>query len=173
MPTSGIPTVVAATRTLDAPFGAITLFASTDALVAVTFPGQAPPKGVAADSTGQVRADAVLDLAARELADYFAGLRQTFTVPLAPLGTDFQLAVWQALRVIPFGEARSYGWQAQHIGKPKAVRAVGGANGRNPLSIIVPCHRVIGADGSLTGFGGGLDTKRWLLDHEAAVLKKG
>ena len=105
----------------------------------------------------------------RELDEYFAGQRTEFTLPLAPSGTDFQQSAWKVLCGIPFGETISYGEQARRLGNPNAVRAVGGANGRNPIGIIVPCHRVIGADGSLTGFGGGMDVKRTLLDHERKV----
>ncbi|MGH6628423.1 MAG: methylated-DNA--[protein]-cysteine S-methyltransferase [Burkholderiales bacterium] len=101
-----------------------------------------------------------------QLDEYFAGTRTEFDLKLAPNGTPFQLAVLQALQEIPYGETRSYLDIASRIGRPKAVRAVGAANGRNPLPIIIPCHRVIGTDGSLTGFGGGLPTKRFLLDLE-------
>ena len=112
-------------------------------------------------------ADSVL-AAAREQLDAYFDMRLThFDLPLEPRGTDFQRRVWDSLRAIPFGETISYAELARRIDKPKAVRAVGAANGRNPLMIIVPCHRVIGADGSLTRFGGGIDRKRWLLDHEA------
>jgi methylated-DNA-[protein]-cysteine S-methyltransferase len=114
-------------------------------------------------------ADAVLS-AAREQLDAYFGTRLTrFDLPLEPRGTDFQLRVWDSLRAIPFGETISYAELARRIDHPKAVRAVGAANGRNPLMIVVPCHRVIGADGSLTGFGGGIERKRWLLDHETRV----
>jgi methylated-DNA-[protein]-cysteine S-methyltransferase len=101
-----------------------------------------------------------------QLAAYFAGELTTFDVPLAAVGTPFQRSVWAALRRIPYGETRSYGQLAQALGRPEAVRAVGAANGANPLGIIVPCHRVVGADGSLTGYGGGLDRKRFLLELE-------
>lgn len=103
----------------------------------------------------------------RQLAAYFAGELHDFDLPLAPQGTPFQQSAWAALRAIPYGETRSYRDQAVAIGNPKAVRAVGLANGRNPLPIVIPCHRVIGANGSMTGFGGGIDTKRFLLDLEA------
>jgi methylated-DNA-[protein]-cysteine S-methyltransferase len=103
-----------------------------------------------------------------QLDEYFAGTRQGFDLDLAPHGTAFQLAAWSALRDIPYGETRSYSQQAAALGRPTAVRAVGAANGRNPLSIVVPCHRVVGATGSLTGYGGGLEIKRWLLAHERA-----
>lgn len=103
---------------------------------------------------------------ARQLEAYFLGQLRDFDLPLAPRGTEFQRAVWQALSEIPFGETRTYAEQAGSLGNPKAVRAVGAANGRNPISIVVPCHRVIGANGTLTGYAGGLPRKRWLLHHE-------
>lgn len=112
--------------------------------------------------------DPVLAQAARELREYFAGERHEFSVPLDFTGTEFQNKVWHALRSIPFGETRSYGELAAQIGAPKASRAVGAANGRNPIPIILPCHRVIGSSGSLTGFGGGLPMKKQLLAHERA-----
>jgi len=105
----------------------------------------------------------------RQLAGYFAGERTAFDLELDLAGTPFQQRVWKALREIPYGETRSYGEQAKRIGAPDAVRAVGHANGQNPIAIVVPCHRVIGANGSLTGFGGGLPRKRWLLEHERSV----
>lgn len=108
----------------------------------------------------------VLHEARRQLAEYFDGTRREFDLPLHTSGTAFQELCWVALRRIPYGETRSYGQQAQLIGHPKAVRAVGGANHRNPISILIPCHRVIGASGALTGYGGGLDMKEWLLRHE-------
>jgi methylated-DNA-[protein]-cysteine S-methyltransferase len=109
--------------------------------------------------------------AAREqLAEYFAGERHEFALPIELDGTPFQQRVWEALRTIPYGETRSYGQIAHQIGRPDRARAVGTANGSNPVSIVVPCHRVIGADGSLTGYGGGLDRKRYLLDLESGVL---
>jgi methylated-DNA-[protein]-cysteine S-methyltransferase len=103
------------------------------------------------------------------LTEYFAGSVHEFDVALAPAGTEFQKKVWRELRRIPFGETISYGELARRIGQPAASRAVGHANGQNPISIIVPCHRVIGADGTLTGYGGGLERKKWLLEHEAAA----
>ena len=113
--------------------------------------------------------DELLERARAELARYFAGEDVVFSIPLAPRGTAFQRDVWRALLTIPRGETRSYHDVAEAIGRPRAVRAVGQANARNPISIFVPCHRVIGRDGSLTGYGGGLDVKRWLLDHEARL----
>ena len=118
--------------------------------------------------TGWTRDDSAFDDIRTQLGEYFAGERTEFTLPLNPSGTAFQTKVWLALRDIPYGETASYGETANAIGSPTASRAVGLANGQNPISIIVPCHRVIGANGSLTGYGGGLDAKRWLLSHEAA-----
>jgi len=108
-----------------------------------------------------------------QLEQYFARKRTTFTVPIAAIGTPFQQRVWAELRTIPYGETRSYGQLAEAIGNRSAMRAVGAANGRNPISIIVPCHRVIGSDGTLVGYGGGLERKRFLLDLEQATLPSG
>lgn len=108
--------------------------------------------------------------AAEQLAAYFDGRLRVFSLPLHLQGTPFQLKCWEALRTIPYGKTISYGQQALRVGNPKAARAVGGANHRNPISIIVPCHRVVGADGGLTGYGGGLDMKAWLLAHEREQL---
>jgi methylated-DNA-[protein]-cysteine S-methyltransferase len=116
-----------------------------------------------------VRDDAAFAEATRQLREYFDGRRTSFALPLAPAGTAFQQRVWMALRAIPYGQTVSYGDIARTIGNPKAVRAVGLANGRNPISIIVPCHRVIGSDGALTGYGGGIERKQWLLTHEGAI----
>ena len=115
---------------------------------------------------GWVRADAEFDTVRRELTEYFDGKRESFDISLAPDGTDFQRDVLDALQQIPYGETRTYGEIAEDLGNPKASRAVGAANGRNPIPILIPCHRVIGSDGSLTGFGGGIDTKQFLLDLE-------
>jgi methylated-DNA-[protein]-cysteine S-methyltransferase len=104
-----------------------------------------------------------------QLDEYFAGERDAFDLPLEPQGTEFQRAVWNALAAIPFGETRSYGQIAEKVGRPKAARAVGMANNRNPIAVIVPCHRVIGAGGALVGYAGGLERKTWLLDHERAA----
>jgi methylated-DNA-[protein]-cysteine S-methyltransferase len=112
----------------------------------------------------------VLDEAARQLSDYFDGTRKSFSVPLDLVGTPFQMKAWYALADIPYGTTVSYADQARRIGHPTAIRAVGAANGRNPVAIFLPCHRIIGSDGSLTGFGGGLERKRYLLEHEAAQL---
>jgi methylated-DNA-[protein]-cysteine S-methyltransferase len=147
------------------PIGAVGLYADDEALVRIRLPGE---RGVAPE--GERRAGhPVLRAAAEALEAWFAGELTRFALPLRPVGTPFQLAVWEALAAIPYGERRSYADVAAAIGRPKSVRAVGAANGRNPLPIVVPCHRVIGADGALVGFGGGLAAKAWLLDHEARV----
>lgn len=119
----------------------------------------------------QAPGTALLQETARQLNAYFAGTLTEFELPLRMEGTAFRMKCWQTLCTIPYGETISYAEQARRIGNPKAVRAVGGANHRNPISIIVPCHRVIGADGSLTGYGGGVDVKAWLLGHEQKVRK--
>jgi AraC family transcriptional regulator of adaptative response/methylated-DNA-[protein]-cysteine methyltransferase len=108
----------------------------------------------------------------RELADYFAGSRQRFEVPLHTPGSDFQRTVWQALTAIPYGRTASYKQQAERIGRPQAVRAVAAANGANRVAILIPCHRVIGSNGDLTGYGGGLARKQWLLAHEAGTVQR-
>ncbi len=123
----------------------------------------------AGQSDGLVRDDAQFAEAIAQLEEYFAGTRTDFELELAPEGTDFQRAVWDALAEIPFGETRSYGEIAAAVGRPKAARAVGMANNRNPIAVIVPCHRVIGAGGDLVGYGGGIDRKVWLLGHERAA----
>jgi methylated-DNA-[protein]-cysteine S-methyltransferase len=119
---------------------------------------------------GWVRDDDAFSAARRQLDEYFAGTRTTFGLALNPAGTPFQRLVWDALRAIPYGEVRSYGAIAEQIGRPGAARAVGLANGSNPIAVIVPCHRVIGASGALTGYGGGLPRKQFLLDLEARVV---
>ena len=114
--------------------------------------------------------DAVLEEAARQLRAYFTGKLQRFDLPLAPRGTPFQLQVWNALQALSYGHTTTYGALAATIGHPGKARAVGHANAHNPISIIIPCHRLIGSTGHLTGYGGGLDRKRWLLDHEAGAI---
>lgn len=125
--------------------------------------------GLAADEVPEAPDDPVLEAAAAQLDEYFAGTRTSFDLPLHLDGNDFEQAAWLALADIPYGETISYAEQAAAIGRPGAFRAVGSANGRNPVAIILPCHRVVGADGSLVGFGGGLDVKRTLLDLETGV----
>ena len=142
------------------------LLAGTDALSLIAF--SRGSNSIAPQADWKPSDAPFLCQAADQLKEYFAGERRQFDLALRPTGTPFQLAVLNALATIPYGETRSYGEIAAQIGSPKAVRAVGAANGRNPLPIVLPCHRVIGADGSLTGFGGGLETKRYLLDLEGA-----
>ena len=144
------------------PIGMLTLTSNGSALTQLLIARESDMNG----ESGPADADSVL-AAAREQLDAYFDMRLTdFDLPLEPGGTDFQRRVWDSLKTIPFGETISYAELARRIDQPQAVRAVGAANGRNPLMIIVPCHRVIGADGSLTGFGGGIERKQWLLDHE-------
>lgn len=155
--------------TYRSPVGKLTLVANARALVAILWENDRPERvtvlrGGAHPETD--RAHPILRETARQLDQYFGGKRTEFDLPLDPVGTEFQKKAWNALRRIPFGETRSYGDQAKRIGSPKAFRAVGAANGRNPISIVIPCHRVIGANGSLTGFAGGEAVKRALLDLE-------
>ena len=154
------------TTTLPSPLGALRLVATDDALVGVYFPEHHPAPPAALASARSAPDHPVLVQAARELTEYFAGARRAFTVPIRATGTAFQQRVWAALATIPFGAAWSYGDLARAIDQPTAVRAVGGANARNPLSIIVGCHRVVGKDGKLTGYAGGLERKRFLLELE-------
>jgi methylated-DNA-[protein]-cysteine S-methyltransferase len=154
-------------QTTPSPVGELLLAASAGALVGVYFePHRWGPSASEVAGWRRDDADGVLAAARTQLAAYFAGELTAFDLPLAPRGTDFQQRVWGALRAIPYGATTSYGELARRLGDPHATRAVGAANGRNPLSIVVPCHRVIGADGALTGFGGGIERKRWLLAHE-------
>ena len=147
------------------PVGLLKLVAGDKGLVAILWQDDDPLR-VRVGETVEDADHPVLVETARQLDDYFAGRRKTFSVALDARGTDFQQAVWQGLLTIPFGETRSYGQLAAQLGKPSASRAVGAANGRNPISIIVPCHRVIGANGTLTGFAGGLAAKAHLMDFE-------
>ena len=141
------------------PVGPLTLTQEDQALPGLHF-GEHPQQGAEGPTP-------LLEEAARQLEEYFAGQRKEFSLPLAPKGTEFQLRVWQALLQIPYGETRSYGELAAMVGNPKACRAVGGANHRNPLSILIPCHRVVGTGGSLTGYAGGLSVKEFLLKLES------
>ncbi|KAA9014252.1 methylated-DNA--[protein]-cysteine S-methyltransferase [Sphingobium limneticum] len=151
------------------PVGALTLVASDAGLVAILWEDDDPAR-VRLTARDERPDHPMLAQAATELTAYFAGDLQIFTVPLDFRGTDFQRQVWAALCTIPFGETRSYGAIARAIGHPTASRAVGAANGRNPISIIAPCHRVIGTNGALTGFAGGVEVKRWLLDFEQSRI---
>ncbi|WP_328799264.1 methylated-DNA--[protein]-cysteine S-methyltransferase [Sediminihaliea albiluteola] len=149
---------------VDTPIGPLQLISQDGFLLELRFQGQHR------EDCKQTADDTCLKSAAQQLEEYFAGKRQYFDLPLAPAGSVFQQQVWRALQQIPYGELRSYRDIACSIGNEKAVRAVGRANGCNPLPIIVPCHRVIGSDGKLTGFSGGLETKSRLLALEAAQL---
>lgn len=157
-----------ATTTMnDTPIGPVQLTVGPGGLSEIRFGagpgasrGQRPPES----------AQRVLEQAKRQLAEYFAGRLHVFDLPLDLRGTPFRVAVWKALLEIPFGMTVSYAEIAQRVGKPSAVRAVGTANGANPVPIVVPCHRVVGSDGTLTGYGGGLPIKRWLLAHEGVGL---
>ena len=156
-------------KTMDSPVGELTLMASDAGLVAVIWENDRP---------GRVKLGAMVDApehdvlveAARQIAEYFAGTLTRFDLPLDFRGTDFQKSVWAALLTIPFGETRSYAEIARQVGRPTAFRAVGAANGKNPISIIAPCHRVIGTNGTLTGFAGGLEAKALLLGIEGRAL---
>lgn len=153
-------------RRIDSPVGPLMLAADDNALRHIEFRDNCHP----ADRRDWHGGDNdVLQLAQRQLGEYFAGQRRVFELPLAPIGTEFQRAVWHALAGIPYGTTLSYAQLAQRLGNPTGTRAVGAANGRNPLPIVLPCHRVIGADGGLTGFGGGLPTKEFLLRLEGAL----
>jgi len=152
-------------RKLASPVGVLTRVASGQGLAAVLWEKDDPAR-VRLGPLAEGRGHPVLEEAARQLDGYFAGARRAFDLPLDFQGTDFQRAVWAALLTIPYGETRSYADIARAIGRPTAMRAVGAANGRNPLSIIAPCHRAIGSNGALTGFAGGLDAKRHLLRLE-------
>jgi methylated-DNA-[protein]-cysteine S-methyltransferase len=144
------------------PVGPLGIEARAGAITRITFHASDPPAPATLD-------DVLVD-ACRQLDEYFEGRRRTFALPLAPEGTAFQRLVWRALTEIAYGQTLSYGQLAQRIGRPAAVRAVGAANGQNPIPIVIPCHRVIGADGRLVGFGGGLDVKRYLLGLECGSL---
>jgi methylated-DNA-[protein]-cysteine S-methyltransferase len=154
---------VITTTTMESPVGTLTLTAVDGRLTGLHMDGQ---RHAPASSPEWERDDDGLVDVVEQLDGYFAGSRSTFDVPLALEGTEFQRRVWSGLLEIPYGETMSYGELAARVGSPGASRAVGLANGRNPVAIIVPCHRVIGANGTLTGYGGGLDRKVWLLDHE-------
>ncbi len=149
------------------PIGDLSIVADDTSIVAIHWDDVEPDE---TDLTDVGAGDhAVLDRAVEQLGEYFAGTRIDFDLPLDPGGTAFQRDAWAALREIPFGETITYGEQAARLGDKKKSRAVGAANGRNPIPIVVPCHRVVGSNGHLTGFAGGLDTKAWLLDHEFTV----
>ena len=152
------------------PVGDLTLIASDQGLRAILWPKESARRAGIADRPRRGPDHRILKQTAAQLDEYFAGTRRSFDIPLDLEGTRFQVAAWRALASIPFGGTTSYGQQAAALGIPTAARALGAANRANPVCIVLPCHRVIGADGSLTGFAGGLPTKQWLLDHEARVL---
>lgn len=152
--------------TMKSPIGELRLLSDGKALTGL-YMGSYGPK----PAKGWVRGGSFIERAEKQLRAYFDGTRKTFNLPLAGEGTEFQKTVWKALCDIPYGETISYGELARRIGQPKAPRAVGLANGSNPISIIVPCHRVIGANGTLTGYGGGLPRKKWLLEHEGGTRR--
>ncbi len=151
----------------DSPVGRLKLVASRDGLAAILWENDRPWR-VRLDIVAEAEDHPVLLEAERQLAEYFAGRRKVFDIKLDFVGTAFQKKVWAALLAIPFGETRTYAEIARHLGNPRAVRAVGAANGRNPISIVAPCHRVVGSGGELTGFAGGLETKAHLLRLEGA-----
>ena len=158
-------------KRIPSPIGEIRIYADERAVVGL-FTGKSIRKGLHREHhLARKMENAVIEQAEAELKDYFAGKQRVFTVPLAFSGTDFQMAVWSCLRDIGYGELRTYGDVAREIARPKAVRAVGGAIGSNPISIIIPCHRVIGSDDSLTGFGGGLPVKERLLEIEGHTIR--
>mgnify|MGYP002081327064 CR=1 FL=1 len=150
---------------MNSPIGLITTVADEEALLELHWGRSKSATVDQYDSN-----NAILDSATRQLNEYFNGKRRSFDIPLRPQGTEFQKRAWQELRKIPFGEYISYGEQARRIGSPKAVRAVGGANGKNPIGIFIPCHRVIGTNGSLTGFAGGIPINQILLALDGVLL---
>ena len=157
-------------QTYKAPFGVLTVVGSDLGIRYVMFNNDAHPKPLERLHISDSEIHDSVNDAITQLDEYFNGSRRDFELPLDLQGTEFQVAAWNALAEIPYGRTASYGQQAASIGRPKAVRAIGGANGRNPVAIVLPCHRIVGADGSLTGFGGGIEVKKWLLDHEQSML---
>lgn len=155
---------------IESPVGPLLIAASDTGLHVIEF--HAPRHAARRSDTWREGRHELLDETTRQLGEYFTGRRRTFDLPLAPEGTEFQRRVWHTLATIPYGQTVSYAELAARVGRPSASRAVGAANGRNPLPIVLPCHRVIGADGSLTGFGGGLPTKRFLLELEGALQRE-
>ena len=153
---------------IDSPVGRLKLVASKRGLLTIAWQGETAPRKPPNGMVENPR-QPILKRAARQIAEYFAGKRTGFDLPLDLRGSPFQIAVWRSLGEIPYGTTLSYSQQAALIGRPRAARAVGRANGRNPAPIVLPCHRVVGADGSLTGFGGGLARKFYLLRHEGAL----
>ena len=158
--------------TVDSPVGPLMVIADNTGITHILFPTHTlADLGLVSEDVPEAEDDPVLLNAARQLAEYFDGDRTAFDLPLHVEGNDFEVDVWFAMRSIPYGETISYGKQSDIAGHPGAFQAVGAANGRNPIPIVVPCHRVVGSDGSLVGFGGGLDVKRFLLDLESGVQR--
>ncbi len=151
---------------IDSPLGIFEFKASEHGITQAIFCGD-----ISSNDKASINTNNITDNCKKQLKEYFAGTRQVFDLPLDPKGTDFQQSVWTCLSNIPFGETFSYKDIAKQLNKPKASQAVGGANGRNPITLIVPCHRVIGANGSLTGYAGGIERKLWLLNHEGVSLE--
>lgn len=151
------------------PIGELVLVSDGEALTGLNLPS-AEGSAVLPSDSGSRRDEAAVREAIEQLEAYFSGDRTEFDLTLRPAGTPFQRSAWEAMLSIPFGETISYAEQARRMGRPGAARAVGAANGRNPIAIVIPCHRVIGSGGTLTGYGGGLPMKQWLLDHESTVV---
>jgi methylated-DNA-[protein]-cysteine S-methyltransferase len=171
--------------TLPSPIGRLSIVADDQAIVAICWDTESPEHDPDAHNPALAKLDGidaivdvepadhpVLAAAVEQLGEYFAGRRTEFDLPLAPHGTSFQRQAWEALRTIPFGETITYGEQARRLGDKNKSRAVGAANGQNPIPIVVPCHRVVGSNGHLTGFAGGIGVKAWLLEHELAVRSR-
>ena len=154
------------TTTMNSPVGELRLIAGDNGLRAILWGAEDAERIASLDGEPVEGTTPVLDEAISQLEEYFAGTRREFDLPLDPAGTEFQQSAWMVLRTIPYGTTISYGQQAERLGDPNKARAVGAANGKNPLSIVVPCHRVVGSNGHLTGFAAGIDVKSWLLDHE-------
>jgi len=155
------------TTTMNSPVGELRLIAGDNGLRAILWGAEDAERIASIDDEELVEETTpVLDDAISQLEEYFAGTRREFDLPLDPAGTEFQQSAWMVLRTIPYGTTISYGQQAERLGDPNKARAVGAANGKNPLSIVVPCHQVVGSNGHLTGFAAGIDVKSWLLDHE-------
>ena len=158
--------------TVDSPVGPLMVIADNTGITHILFPTHTlADLGLVSEDVPEAKDDPVLLNAARQLAEYFDGDRTAFDLPLHVEGNDFEVDVWFAMRSIPYGETISYGEQSDIAGHPGAFQAVGAANGRNPIPIVVPCHRVVGSDGSLVGFGGGLNVKRFLLDLESGIQR--
>ena len=165
-----LTTEALASKTIGSPVGSLQLMASDTGLVAVLWARDCPGR-VPVEASTEDASNPFLTEAEQQLEEYFGRQRTLFTVPLDLRGTSFQREVWQALMAIPFGETRTYAQIARQLGNPKATRAVGAANGRNPISILVPCHRVIGSSGKLTGFAGGVSAKAYLLNLEVGNIE--